>query len=63
VPQDPNDEPASELLKSIASQREQRAREATNRLNGHEPHRLSKPHGKAARAATIDTENGRIADR
>ena len=28
VPQDPNDEPASELLKRIATEREERAREA-----------------------------------
>ena len=28
VPQDPNDEPASELLKRIAAEREARAREA-----------------------------------
>jgi len=65
VPQDPKDEPASELLKRIAGEREQRAREAAaaKRLNGHKPRRLSKPRGKAARAATKETNNGRIADR
>jgi type I restriction enzyme S subunit len=40
VPQDPNDEPASELLKRIAAEREARAREAaakrsTGQTNGH----------------------------
>jgi type I restriction enzyme S subunit len=35
VPQDPNDEPASELLKRIAAEREERAQQArTNKANG-----------------------------
>jgi type I restriction enzyme S subunit len=68
VPQDPNDEPASDLLKRIAAEREQRAREAAaaKRLNGHKPRRASKPRGKAARAKPTnkkEPEHGRIADR
>jgi type I restriction enzyme S subunit len=68
VPQDPNDEPASELLKRIAAEREQRAREAAaaKRLNGHKPHRAAKARGKIARAKPTkkkEPEHGRIADR
>jgi type I restriction enzyme S subunit len=68
VAQDPNDEPASELLKRIAAEREQRAREAAaaKRLNGHKPRRASKPRGKAARAKPTnekEPDHGRIADR
>ena len=67
VPQDPNDEPASELLKRITAEREQRAREAAaaKRLNGHQPRRAAKPRGKVARAKATKkaTEHGRIADR
>jgi type I restriction enzyme S subunit len=68
VPQDPNDEPASELLKRIAAEREQRARgaAAAKRLNGHKPRRASKPRGKAARAKPTnkkEPEHGPIADR
>ena len=67
VSQDPADEPASELLKRIAAEREQRARAAADakRLNGHTPRRSAKPRGKAARANTTkkETAHGRIADR
>jgi type I restriction enzyme S subunit len=67
VPQDPNDEPASELLGRIAAEREQRAREAAaaKRLNGHKPRRPAIPRGKAARAKATkkEIEHGRIADR
>lgn len=52
VPQDPNDEPASELLKRIAVEREQHAREAitAKRLNGHKLRRTSTSAGEAERA-------------
>jgi type I restriction enzyme S subunit len=68
VPQDPNDEPASELLKRIAAEREQRAREAARakKLNSHKPARAAKTRGKVARAKSINNkepEHGRIADR
>jgi type I restriction enzyme S subunit len=67
VPQDPNDEPASELLKRIAAEREQRARAvaAAKRLNGQKLRHAAKPRGKAARAKTAkkETGHGRIADR
>jgi type I restriction enzyme, S subunit len=67
VPQDPNDEPASELLKRIAAEREQRAREAAaaKRPNGQTPRHAAKPRGKAtrARATKKESEYGRIADR
>lgn len=68
VSQDPNDEPASELLKRIAAEREQRAREAAGakKLNGHKPRRASKPRSKAAPAKHTkkkETEHGRITDR
>jgi type I restriction enzyme S subunit len=66
VPQDPKEDPASELLKRIAAEREQRAREAAaRRLNGHKPRRAAKPRGKAAsaKATKKETEHGRIADR
>jgi type I restriction enzyme S subunit len=61
VQQDPNDEPASELLKRFAAEREQRTRHAAaaKRPNGHKP----KLRGKAARAATKESQHGRIADR
>jgi hypothetical protein len=52
------------LLKRIAAEREQRAREvAAKRLNGRKPHRASKPREKAAHAATKENQHGRIADR
>jgi type I restriction enzyme, S subunit len=67
VPQDLNDEPASELLKRIAAEREQRAREAiaAKRLNARKPRRASRARArsKAGVAATKETDNGRIADR
>jgi type I restriction enzyme S subunit len=68
VPQDPNDEPASNLLKRIAAEREQRAREAAaaKKLNGHTPRRAGKPRGKTPRAKARrqkETGHGRIADR
>lgn len=67
VPQDPKDEPASELLKRIAEEREQRSREAATakRLNGHKPRRSAPPRGRVARAKTTkkETGHGRIADR
>jgi type I restriction enzyme, S subunit len=65
VPQNPNEEPASELLKRIAAEREQRAGDAaiTKRLNGQTPRRTSKPRGKATPAAAKEADNGRIADR
>jgi type I restriction enzyme, S subunit len=68
VPQDPNDEPVSELLKRIAAEREQRAREAAaaRRLNGHKPRRAAKLRRKATRPEATnkeEPEDGRIADR
>jgi type I restriction enzyme, S subunit len=67
VPQDPNDEPASKLLKRISSEREQRARQAAaaKRSNGRQPRQASMARisGKAGRTATKETVNGRIADR
>lgn len=65
VPQDPKDEPASQLLKHIAAERAQRAREAVaaKRLNGRKPHAAAKTRRKPQRPATKETENGRIADR
>ncbi len=64
VPQDPNEEPASELLKRIAEEREQRSREAfAKRRSGPKPRRVSKPRSKAARAATDESQHGRIRDR
>jgi len=61
----PKDDPASELLKRIAAEREQRAREASaaKRLNGHKPRRAPKPRVTAAPAAPKETDNGRITDR
>jgi type I restriction enzyme, S subunit len=68
VPQDPTDEPASELLKRIGAEREQRARKgaAAKRLNGHKPRRDRKPHLKAAGPEATnqnETQDGRVADR
>jgi type I restriction enzyme S subunit len=65
VPQDLNDEPASELLKRIASAREQRAQEgaAAKRLSRLKRRRAPKPRGKAAHAAIKENQHGRIADR
>jgi type I restriction enzyme, S subunit len=66
VPQDPNDEPASELVKRISTEREQRAREAAaaKRSDGRQPRRASMARipGKAG-TVTKETVNGRIADR
>jgi type I restriction enzyme, S subunit len=67
VPQDPSNEPASELLKRIAADREQLAREAAaaKRSKGRQPRRASMPRipGKAERTVTKETINGRISDR
>jgi len=67
VPQDPNDEPASELLKRISTEREQRARDAAaaKRSDGRQPRRvlMGQISGKAGRTVTKETVNGRIADR
>jgi hypothetical protein len=67
VPQDPNDEPASELLKRIAAEREQRTREAVaiKGLDGTRPHQASKVRirRKPRGTTTKETDNGRIADR
>ena len=67
VPQDPKDEPASELLKRIASEREQRASEtdAAKRLNGHKARAITKARRKVPRATKNkkETSHGRIADR
>jgi type I restriction enzyme S subunit len=67
VPQNPSDEPASELLNRIAAEREQRAREAVTakRLNGHKPRHAAIARRKASRAKTQKKEagHGRIADR
>jgi type I restriction enzyme, S subunit len=67
VPQDPNDEPASELVMRIAAEREQRAREAiaAKRSNGPRPRQpaMARIRGKAGRTVTKETVNGRIADR
>jgi type I restriction enzyme S subunit len=65
VPQETSDEPACELLKRIAAQREQRDREAANakRLPQSKPHNLAKASRKMARKLTKETDNGRIADR
>jgi hypothetical protein len=62
-----NDEPASELLKRIAAEREQRAREAAAAkwLNGRKTRQASKAgaRSKAGKAAAKENNNGRIADR
>jgi type I restriction enzyme S subunit len=67
VPQDPSDEPALELLKRIAGERGQRAREAAaaKRVNGPKPRQASKAgaQGEAGRAATKESHHGRVADR
>lgn len=66
VPQDANDEPASELLKRILAEREQRGRKAAGeQLNGRKPRKSLKAadRGKVKRAPTKVTDNGRIADR
>jgi type I restriction enzyme S subunit len=65
VPRDPTNEPASELLKRIAADRERRAREAASakRLNGPRPRSAAKTRGKKVRAANRETGGGRIADR
>jgi type I restriction enzyme S subunit len=68
VPQDPNDEPASELLARIAAEREQRAREAATpkKLKSHKPPRAAKRRPKAPRTKATnkkETGHGRIADR
>jgi type I restriction enzyme, S subunit len=68
VPQNRKEEPASELLKRIAAEREQRAREATEakRLNGHPTRHAGKLHGKTPRGRATskkETRHGRIADR
>jgi len=62
VPQDPNDEPASELLKRIAVEREQRVRDATaaKKVSGHKPQRAAKTRGKSTNKKEIG--HGRIAD-
>lgn len=65
VPQDPTDEPASELLKRIAAEREQRARDASSakRQSGNRLRCGSKARGEAPRAATKESQHGRITDR
>jgi len=64
VPQDPNDEPASELLKRIAAERERRACvAAAKRLNGYSQHRASKPRSNTARGFRRESQHGRITDR
>jgi type I restriction enzyme, S subunit len=67
LPQDPSDEPASELLKRIAAAREQHARQAAaaKRSNGRQRRQASMARipGKAGRTVTKGTANGRIADR
>jgi type I restriction enzyme, S subunit len=67
VLQDPSGEPASELLKRIAAEREQRAQEAAaaKRLDGRKPRQASKirTRSKTKHRATKATDNGRIADR
>jgi type I restriction enzyme S subunit len=68
VRQDPKDEPASQLLKRIASEREQRTREAagTKKLHGPNRRRAAKSLAEGAQVkATNKKENGhgRIADR
>lgn len=53
VPQDPNDEPASELLKRIAAEREQRARAATAAKQAKRPTKTARtrPTGRAKKKA------------
>jgi type I restriction enzyme S subunit len=66
VPQNPKDEPASELLKRMAVEREQRAHEAAaaRRLKARKPRKVAKAGTRSKRrAATKETHNGRIADR
>jgi type I restriction enzyme S subunit len=68
VPQDPTDEPANELLRQIAAEREQRAREVivAGRLNGQKPRHVGKSRGENAHIKTLktdETQHGRIADR
>jgi len=67
VPQDPNDEPASELLKRITSEREQRLREAAaaKKLNDQVYRRARKSSGRIPRAkrGRKEQNHGRIANR
>jgi type I restriction enzyme S subunit len=64
VAQDPNDEPASKLLKRIAVEREQRTSEAAAiRLNSRKPRPIPKPLGKAPHSSTKESQYGCIADR
>jgi type I restriction enzyme, S subunit len=63
VPQNSSDEPASELVRRIAAEREHCVRKvlAAKRLNGHKPRRAAKP--RRAHAPTKEMDRGRIADR
>lgn len=64
VPPDPKDEPASELLKRIATEREQRARDAAaKRLNGQKLRRIERRGRPRMAKNKKETEHGRIADR
>jgi len=67
VPQNPNDEPASELLKRIAAERELHTHEAVavKRWNSRKPLAAAKKRSNATCGKTISKEfqNGRIADR
>ena len=67
VPQDPNDEPASELLKRIAAgaraaRPRSRRRQKTERPQA-APRRETPRQGRARQTAKKGTEHGRIADR
>ncbi len=68
VPQNQSDEPASQLLKQIAAEREQRLREAAaaKLLSGRQPRRAAKTRSKVTRVKTTkkkEPEHGRISDR
>lgn len=68
MPQDPADEPASELLKRIVADREQRTREAaaTKKLNGQRPRRAAKLRDELTRGKVTNKKeigHGRISDR
>jgi type I restriction enzyme, S subunit len=66
VPQYPNEEPASELIRRISTERGQRAQDAASArgLNGRKPRQsMTRVANKAGKLATKEIVNGRIADR
>ena len=63
VPQDPNDEPASELLKRIAAERERAPAKRRREASGRTHKWPAAPAQTARKNITKETDNGRIADR